>query len=200
MPVVNPHGTAPAASALPRIDTWSFLFGGGTMLLVAWFGLLRPAQQHLTGLERQVSQLTRTVSDLNATGNGAKGTNALLAQLQIQGPQRLIHQQHFGGSRDRPGEGDALLLPARNLSRKAIGDVRQLDQLQQLHERGEVDASFHFNDTAFSWSPGRQLFSYPEPVLAMEQQLKLARKAAEGDGTATRRHGRSFWTIKLPGA
>ena len=74
-----------------------------------------------------------------------------------------------------------------------------LDQLQQLHERGEVDASFHFNDTAFSWSPGRQLFSYPEPVLAMEQQLKLARKAAEGDGTATRRHGRSFWTIKLPG-
>jgi hypothetical protein len=74
-----------------------------------------------------------------------------------------------------------------------------LDQLQQLHERGEVDTAFHFNDTAFSWSPGRQLFTYPEPVLAMEQQLKLARKAAEGDGTATRRHGRSYWTIKLPG-
>jgi hypothetical protein len=73
-----------------------------------------------------------------------------------------------------------------------------LDQLQQLHERGEVDAAFHFNDTAFSWSPGRQLFTYPEPVLAIEQQLKLARKAAEGDGTATRRNGRSFWTIKLP--
>jgi hypothetical protein len=75
-----------------------------------------------------------------------------------------------------------------------------LDQLQQLHESGLVDSSFHVNDTAFSWSPGRQLFSYPEPVLAIEQQLKLARKAAEGDGTATRRHGRSFWTIKLPGA
>ena len=74
-----------------------------------------------------------------------------------------------------------------------------LDQLQQLHERGDVDATFHFSDTAFSWSPGRLLFSYPEPVLALEQQLKLARKAAEGDGTATRRHGRSFWTIKLPG-
>ena len=74
-----------------------------------------------------------------------------------------------------------------------------LDQLQQLHECGDVDATFHFSDTAFSWSPGRLLFSYPEPVLALEQQLKLARKAAEGDGTATRRHGRSFWTIKLPG-
>lgn len=75
-----------------------------------------------------------------------------------------------------------------------------LDQLQQLHESGLVDSSFHVDDTAFSWSPGRQLFTYPEPVLALEQQLKLARKAAEGDGTATRRHGRSFWTIKLPGA
>lgn len=75
-----------------------------------------------------------------------------------------------------------------------------LDQLQQLHESGLVDSSFHVADTAFSWSPGRQLFTYPEPVLALEQQLKLARKAAEGDGTATRRHGRSFWTIKLPGA
>lgn len=75
-----------------------------------------------------------------------------------------------------------------------------LDQLQQLHESGLVDGSFHVDDTAFSWSPGRQLFTYPEAVLALEQQLKLARKAAEGDGTATRRHGRSFWTIKLPSA
>ena len=75
-----------------------------------------------------------------------------------------------------------------------------LDQLQQLHERGDVDASFHFNDTAFSWSPGRVQFTYPEPVLALEQQLKLARKTAEGNGTAVRRHGRPFWTVKLPSA
>ena len=75
-----------------------------------------------------------------------------------------------------------------------------LDRLQQLHEGGEVDSTFHFNDTAFSWSPGRVQFTYPEPVLALEQQLKLARKAAEGNGTAVRRHGRPFWTIKLPSA
>ncbi|MEI7666743.1 MAG: hypothetical protein WCI65_11920 [Synechococcaceae cyanobacterium ELA263] len=75
-----------------------------------------------------------------------------------------------------------------------------LDALQQLHERGDVDASFHFNDTAFSWSPGRVQFTYPETVLALEQQLKLARKTAEGNGTAVRRHGRPFWTIKLPTA
>ena len=73
-----------------------------------------------------------------------------------------------------------------------------LDQLQQLHERGDVDSSFHFNDTAFSWSQGRVQFTYPEPVLALEQQLKLARKTAEGNGTAVRRHGRPFWTVKLP--
>ncbi len=74
-----------------------------------------------------------------------------------------------------------------------------LDQLQQLHERGDVDASFHFNDTAFSWSPGRVQFTYPEAVQALEQQLKLARRTAEGNGSAVRRHGRPFWTIKLPG-
>jgi hypothetical protein len=43
-------------------------------------------------------------------------------------------------------------------------------------------------------------FTYPEPVLALEQQLKLARKSAEGNGAAVRRHGRPFWTIKLPSA
>lgn len=75
-----------------------------------------------------------------------------------------------------------------------------LDRLQQLHESGEIDSTFHFNDTAFSWSPGRVQFTYPEPVLALEQQLKLARKSAEGNGTAVRRHGRPFWTIKLPSA
>jgi hypothetical protein len=75
-----------------------------------------------------------------------------------------------------------------------------LDALQQLHERGDVDSSFHFNDTGFSWSPGRVQFTYPEPVLALEQQLKLARKTAEGNGTAVRRHGRPFWTVKLPSA
>jgi len=75
-----------------------------------------------------------------------------------------------------------------------------LERLQQLHEGGEVDSTFHFNDTAFSWSPGRVQFTYPEPVLALEQQLKLARKSAEGNGSAVRRHGRPFWTIKLPSA
>ena len=75
-----------------------------------------------------------------------------------------------------------------------------LDQLQQLHGCGDVDSSFHFNDTAFSWSPGRVQFTYPEPVQALEQQLKLARKTAEGNGSALRRHGRPFWTVKLPSA
>lgn len=73
-----------------------------------------------------------------------------------------------------------------------------LDQLQQWHDSGELDASFHFNDVAFSWCPGRVQFTYPEPVLALEQQLKHARRAAEGNGSAVRRLGRPFWTIKLP--
>ena len=73
-----------------------------------------------------------------------------------------------------------------------------LDQLQQLHVHGDVDSSFQFHDTAFCWSPGRLQFSYPEPVLQLEQQLRQARRTAEGNGSAVRRHGRPFWTIKLP--
>lgn len=75
-----------------------------------------------------------------------------------------------------------------------------LDRLLDLHDGGALDSSFLHNDVSFSWSPGRLQFSYPEPVQALEQQLRLARKAAEGDGTAVRRHGRPFWTIKLPSA
>ena len=87
MPVINPHGSDASGSALSWIDARSLMLGGGAVLLTAWFGLLRPSQQHLAGLERQIVQLTRTVNDLNDTGDGAKGTNSLLARMQIQGRQ-----------------------------------------------------------------------------------------------------------------
>lgn len=87
MSVVNPHGIAGATVPALRIDVRSFLLGGGAMLFVAWLGLLRPAASHVAGLERQVSHLARSVAELNDTAAGARGTNALLAQLQIQGRQ-----------------------------------------------------------------------------------------------------------------
>lgn len=86
MSVVAPLSATPAAPAA-RIDVRSFLLGGGTMLVIAWLGLLRPAQQHLAALERQVGHVARSVADLNGTADGAKGTNALLTHLQIQARQ-----------------------------------------------------------------------------------------------------------------
>ncbi len=87
MPITNHHAASTPAMLLPRIDPRSFLLGGGLFLAAAWFGLLRPSQQHLAGLERQVSQISRVVNELNASATGTKGANSLLWQLQIQGRQ-----------------------------------------------------------------------------------------------------------------
>ena len=43
----------------------------------------------------------------------------LLAQLQVEGAERLVEQQDAWLVDDRPGEGDALLLATRELSRLA---------------------------------------------------------------------------------
>lgn len=85
MSVVQPHATQPGSPI--RLDIRSFLMGGGAMLVIAWFGLLRPAQVQLAALERQVGHVARSVADLNGTVDGAKGTNALLTHLQIQARQ-----------------------------------------------------------------------------------------------------------------
>ena len=87
--MTSEHTQGSADTVLPagRIDVRSFVLGGAAMLLVAWIGLLRPSQQHLAGLERQVNHLSRSVGELNGTLDGAKGTNALLTHLQIQSRQ-----------------------------------------------------------------------------------------------------------------
>ena len=43
----------------------------------------------------------------------------LLAQLEVQGAERLVEQQHLGPVDEGPGEGDALPLPAGQLGRLA---------------------------------------------------------------------------------
>ena len=89
-------------------------------------------------------------------------------------------------------------LPHRGDAIERLLEVVVAIKRQQLHEHGDVDSSFQSHDTAFCWSAGRLQFSHPLAVLQLEQQLKLARKAVEANGSAVRRHGRPFWTIKLP--
>ena len=56
----------------------------------------------------------------------------LLAQLQVQCPQRFVQQQDPGIVDKRPGNGDALLLAAGQGLRLALFVVGHLHELQHL--------------------------------------------------------------------
>ena len=58
----------------------------------------------------------------------------LLAQLEVEGAQRLVEEQHGGPVDERPREGDALGLAARDLRRLAPLEAGQLDELEHLRD------------------------------------------------------------------
>lgn len=94
---------------------------------------------------------------------------------------------------------DRLVLVRKALAGLKASNEALLDRLDQLAEAGKVDqGGFTHQDWAFSWSAGRKTWSYPEPVLALEQQLKTARKASEADGSALPTTGAPYWTIREP--
>ena len=55
----------------------------------------------------------------------------LTTQLEVEGAQRLVEQQHLGLVHERARHRHALLLTTRQLLRLALGQVRQLHQLQR---------------------------------------------------------------------
>jgi hypothetical protein len=73
-----------------------------------------------------------------------------------------------------------------------------LDDLSRRVEAGHLDPAFTHNDWSFCLSAGRRSWEYPEAVKTAEASLKAAKKAAEGDGSATPRTGSPFWTIRSP--
>ena len=56
----------------------------------------------------------------------------LLAELQVEGAERLVEQQHLRLVDERAGERDPLLLAARELARLALLDAGEVDQLEDL--------------------------------------------------------------------
>ena len=56
----------------------------------------------------------------------------LFAQLLVEGAQRLVHQHQIGLEHQGAGNGDALLLAARQLARAAVAHLRQFDELEDL--------------------------------------------------------------------
>ena len=56
----------------------------------------------------------------------------LAAQLEVEGAERLVEQQHLGVVDQRAGDGDALLLAAGELVRLALGEVAELDEVEHV--------------------------------------------------------------------
>ncbi len=54
----------------------------------------------------------------------------LAAQLEVEGTERLVEQQHLGLVDQCPGQGDALLLATRELHRPLAGLVAELDEVE----------------------------------------------------------------------
>ena len=55
-----------------------------------------------------------------------------LAQLEVEGGQRLVEEQGAGHVDERPGEGDTLLLATRQLVRAAAGELAEADDVEHL--------------------------------------------------------------------
>ena len=96
----------------------------------------------------------------------------LLADLGVQGPERLVQQQHGRLDRQRPGQRHPLSLTAGQLRRHPIGELGQVNQRQQL-----VDL-------------GRDLLLRPLPDLEAESDVLRPRSCAgrpHSAGTRSRR-------------
>jgi len=60
----------------------------------------------------------------------------LLAQLEVEGGERLVEQQHLGARRQRPGQRHALLLAPRQLAAAPVGERLHAHQRQHLAHCG----------------------------------------------------------------
>ena len=75
----------------------------------------------------------------------------VLAEPGVESPERLVEKQHAGREDERPGQGDALLLPAGELARLSLREVAELDE--------------------------RERFGHPAPMLVLRQPLVLEAEA-----------------------
>ncbi|ANH38029.1 hypothetical protein I601_1597 [Nocardioides dokdonensis FR1436] len=74
--------------------------------------------------------------DAELTLQGLQLDLHLLAQLEVERPERLVEEQDLGAHHDRPGQGDPLALASRQLGGATIGQVAQLDRVEGVAGRG----------------------------------------------------------------
>ena len=67
----------------------------------------------------------------------------LAPELEIERAERLVEQQHARAQHERAGQGDALLLAARELARPAIGIAAQLHEVERLLRQAPPLGALH---------------------------------------------------------
>jgi hypothetical protein len=70
----------------------------------------------------------------------------LLAEFQVERPERLVEQQHHGAVDDRPGQRDALSLAPRQFARLSRLETREADHLKRLHAAAGALRAGHLAD------------------------------------------------------
>ena len=105
--------------------------------LVGRADLLDPALVDHHDLVGDLERLLLVVGDEHG-GHGhlvvqaAQPLAQLLADLGVEGTERLVEQQHLGLDRQRAGQRHPLALAAGELRRQPVGELRQVHELEQL--------------------------------------------------------------------
>ena len=76
----------------------------------------------------------------------ADGPSQFLADLGVQRAERLVHQQHLRPVRERPCDGNALLLPARELRGEPVIHALKGDELEQFLAARAAFRALHLAD------------------------------------------------------
>lgn len=172
-------GTEQTMAAAPkggqRFDWKAFVAGGAAVLLTAQLVLIRPAAQQVAALERQVGQLSRTVTELAGTTGSVNTANRLLAQLQIQGSQL--------------GEAEAALDRFRTLGERLVAQTEKVAAAAAAVERiGGVHAGIIATGRALDGVTAT-LEAADGLVARAEATRRRAEEAREGLLVVERVHG-----------
>jgi hypothetical protein len=93
------------------------------------------------------------VGDVGLLLDAQEQTQDAIRHQRVEGRGDLVADDEFGPSCERAGDAHALLLPARELSRVAVGELRrQLDLLQEFGDPIAPLTPFHAEAPAL---PGR---------------------------------------------
>ena len=121
----------------------------------------------------------------------------LVADTRVECAERLVEQQHPGLVRERPGDGDALLLSARELGRIAPVVPLERDELQQL---APASASLFDADAARAQCELDVVGDahVPEQRVVLEHEADLALARAHLRHVATVQHDAPAVDVRQP--